>query len=98
MENAQQAVDPEIGIIRLSARAVDGIVQIRVEDNGIGMNQEQLEQAFEIGWSGTGSTGMGLGYVRQEVERQSGTICLNSVPGQGTQAVICLKEVTGDVP
>jgi len=98
LENAQRAVDPEIGIIRLSARAVDGIVQIRVEDNGIGMNQEQLEQAFEIGWSGTGSTGMGLGYVRQEVERQSGTICLNSVPGQGTQAVICLKEVTGDVP
>lgn len=90
--NAQKAVDPETGSICLSAQETDGQVQICVEDNGIGMDQEQLKRAFEIGWSGTGSTGMGLGYVRQEVERQNGTICLNSIPGTGTRAVICLKE------
>ena len=92
--NAQKAVNPETGAICLSAESEDGYVQICVEDNGTGMKQEQLSRAFEIGWSGTGSTGMGLGYVRQEVERQSGTICLESTPGKGTRAVICLKEVS----
>lgn len=97
LENAQRAIDKQTGEIRLSAESEGGYVRICVEDNGIGMDQEQLKQAFEIGWSGTGSTGMGLGYVRQEVERQNGTICLESTPGKGTRAVICLKEVTSDV-
>ena len=96
--NAQKAVNPETGVICLNAKSADGYIQICVEDNGIGMNQEQLNRAFEIGWSGTGSTGMGLGYVRQEVERQNGSICLESTPGKGTRAVICLKEVVHNAP
>lgn len=80
-------------MICLSAKLEGGYVQIGVEDNGAGMEPDQLRHAFEIGWSGTGSTGMGLGYVRQEVERQNGTICLSSVLGKGTCALICLKEV-----
>ena len=96
--NAQKAVDAKTGVIRLSAESSEGHVQICVEDNGIGMEPEQLKCAFEIGWSGTGSTGMGLGYVRQEVERQNGTIRLESTPGQGTRAVIRLKEVMCDAP
>ena len=93
LDNAQKAVDPKNGVICLSAKLEGGYVQIGVEDNGAGMEPDQLRHAFEIGWSGTGSTGMGLGYVRQEVERQNGTICLSSVPGKGTCALICLKEV-----
>jgi len=96
LENAQRAIDKETGEICLSAERKERYIQICVEDNGIGMDQEQLKKAFDIGWSGTGSTGMGLGYVRQEVERQNGTICLESTPGKGTRAVICLKEVIRD--
>lgn len=97
LENAWRAVDKETGKIKFTAVAENEYVRICVEDNGIGMDQAQLKQAFDIGWSGTGSTGMGLGYVRQEVERQNGTICLESTPGEGTRAFICLKEVTSDV-
>jgi len=48
LENAQRAIDKDTGEIRLSAESEDGYVRICVVDNGIGMEQKQLNQALYV--------------------------------------------------
>lgn len=97
LENAWKVVDPHTGHILLCIQEDGDYVQICVEDNGIGMSREQLDHAFDIGWSNTGSTGLGLGYVKRVVDYQGGTLHIESIPGKGTKVFICLKEVSQHV-
>lgn len=66
-----------------------GNLKIRVSDNGIGMEKEDLEHIFERlykcdkGRSEKGS-GLGLSIVRQLVEKMNGRVNVESVPGEGT--------------
>ena len=92
LENAWKAVDPRDGRITLALEERDGQVWIQVADNGTGMSQEQCLHVFDLGWSGTGSTGLGLGYVKRVVDYHGGTISLESAPGQGTSITVTLKE------
>ena len=97
LENAWKVVDPHTGHIFLRIQEDGDYVQICVEDDGIGMSREQLDHAFDIGWSNTGSTGLGLGYVKRVVDYQGGTLHIESIPGEGTKVFICLKEVSQHV-
>ena len=94
LENAWKAIRPEDGHITLRTDRADGRVLLCVEDNGMGMNADQLSHAFDLGWSAKGSTGLGLNYVRQVVEQQGATIRMESEPGTGTKIWISLEEVT----
>ena len=66
-----------------------GSMQIRITDNGIGIEKEDLKHIFERlykcdkGRSEKGS-GLGLSIVHQLVEKMNGTITAESVPGKGT--------------
>ncbi len=64
ISNAIQAV-PVGGQIRLSAREDDGMTEIRVQDNGHGMNDEVLRHLFEPFYSTKGDLGNGLGLTSQ---------------------------------
>jgi|GEM_PF-2573167 len=68
----------------------DDVYVIEVEDHGIGMTPKQVERVFDkfyrVDSSDTAPGGLGLGMsiVKNIVEAHSGTIEVQSVPGQGT--------------
>jgi two-component system, cell cycle sensor histidine kinase and response regulator CckA len=66
---------------------------IEVRDNGIGMNTETMQHAFEPFYTtkpqGKG-TGLGLAMVYGTVKNHSGSIKLSSTRGKGTIVKICI--------
>ncbi|HVT44845.1 MAG TPA: ATP-binding protein [Thermoanaerobaculia bacterium] len=68
-----------------------GSVKIEVEDQGVGMAEEELERIFEEFYQAEGGrrarrggTGLGLSLTRNFIELHHGTIDVRSAPGQGT--------------
>ncbi len=89
---------PQGGRITLSLISHDaphGRVGIRVTDEGIGMNPEQLSRVFERFYRADPSgnipgTGLGLCLVKEIVELQGGSVEIASQAGQGTQVTVWL--------
>ena len=95
INNAWSAVDQEKGHIRILVEEEEGRIRFRVEDDGIGIPKEDLEKVWDLGYSGRGSTGLGLAFTRQVVENHGGSVSITSENRQGTVAVIELPEDTG---
>ena len=90
--NAAQASSPG-GLVRLSAVAGDGNVQIGVQDRGCGMTAEVLRRAFEPFFTTKArGTGLGLPICRKIVEAHGGEIAVRSVPGEGTAVTVELLQ------
>lgn len=85
--NAQAAM-PKGGRLEIGCRrATGGPVELRVEDNGIGIPKENIEKIFtpffttkEVGKG----TGLGLWVVRSIVDEHQGKIEVESKPNKGT--------------
>lgn len=80
---------PEGGYVRLTAVPAGEMVEICVEDNGIGMSAEDREELFDRRSSRNGTnneagTGLGLLLVKDFVGHHGGTIHVESIPGKGT--------------
>ncbi|MHA7966642.1 cache domain-containing sensor histidine kinase [Paenibacillus sp. CAU 1782] len=74
--------------IHISVKANDGKVELKVQDNGPGMEQEKIDQLLDLAGEGQ-SLGMGIGlkYVQRLLERYYGSathLNIESVRGQGT--------------
>jgi signal transduction histidine kinase len=88
VENALHAM-PGRGSLRLSSRVHDGVVAIRVEDTGIGMDSEALARVFEPYFSTkTTGTGLGLPIAKRNIELSGGAISVESEKGRGTAVTI----------
>jgi PAS domain S-box-containing protein len=86
--------DPAIAI-GISRNA--GRVLIRVTDNGCGMTEKQLQDAFKPFYtSKSHGTGLGLVIVRKMLAKMQGEIELTSLLGRGTTVNIYLPEGKGD--
>ncbi|HXV18738.1 MAG TPA: ATP-binding protein, partial [Candidatus Omnitrophota bacterium] len=87
IRNAAQAIDKKEGRIVLSGSTENGSVLLKISDNGAGIPREKLGQIFSPFFTtkapGQG-TGLGLFIVKQIVERNKGTIQVESEPGIGT--------------
>ncbi len=89
---------PDGGRIRVSAaQAGGGCVEIRVEDNGIGISEEQQALLFTPFYraenavrSTTSGTGLGLTITKAFVELHGGRIWVQSTEGVGTTFVVSL--------
>ncbi|GAB4202901.1 MAG: hypothetical protein OHK0022_26520 [Roseiflexaceae bacterium] len=89
---------PDGGRIEVAARlAEDNCVEIRVEDNGIGISQEQQALLFTPFYraenavrSTTSGTGLGLTITKAFVELHGGRIWVQSAEGIGTTFVVSL--------
>ena len=86
---------PDGGSIRLQARTDANGLQISVEDDGIGIDDHDMELVMQpFGQVDTAmhgsvrSTGLGLPIVRNLIEMHGGRLQLSSVPGHGTRAVL----------
>ncbi|GAB6058684.1 response regulator [Desulfonatronum parangueonense] len=73
------------------ARA-DGHAVFTVRDNGIGMDQETMDNMFTLFFSSKGALGTGIGmFVAHEIiSRHGGNITVDSAPGKGTTFRIAL--------
>ena len=90
VENALHAM-PGRGTLTLSSRVDDGWVAIRVEDTGVGMDEEALARVFEPYFSTkTSGTGLGLPIALRNIELSGGQIQVESEKGRGTAVTIKL--------
>lgn len=80
--------------VRIMARPVGEAIEIRISDEGPGIDAAFIDSAFERFTTlsganrGRASTGLGLPLVKELVEMHDGTVRLESQPGHGT-TVIC---------
>ncbi|MDN4595357.1 sensor histidine kinase [Polycladomyces subterraneus] len=92
----------ERGWVRVTAEKTDDGTQIRVEDTGIGMTEEQLDRIWDRFFKADpsrsrqgGETGLGLAIVRQLVKAHGGQIWVDSTPGKGTCFTLWLPDGNG---
>jgi signal transduction histidine kinase len=91
IENALHAM-PAGGTLTIDAAlAPDHMVQLRVTDSGIGMDDQAIAKIFEPYFSTKAiGTGLGLTIAKRNVEANRGTIAVSSAKGQGTSVTITL--------
>lgn len=97
ISNAIKHHDRSTGNIVVSARMIDGMTEIRVEDDGPGIAPEFHERIFTIFQTlkrqdESESNGVGLSIVQKIVERLGGRVWIESAPPRrGTAFVFTLK-------
>ena len=102
LENAVKYSD-EGTAVRVSAAAVDDeMIDIVVEDHGIGIPGRDLERIFERFYRvdrararDTGGTGLGLSIVRHVAQNHYGDILVSSREGEGSTFTLRLPAGTG---
>ncbi|NQU24600.1 MAG: PAS domain-containing protein [Candidatus Nealsonbacteria bacterium] len=82
---------PDGGTVTLRSRMEDGRVRFEVEDNGVGLDEEDCRRVFEKFYRVSkdkdmaGGTGLGLPLAKHIVEDvHGGTLAVESTPGQGS--------------
>jgi len=102
LENAVDAVDTN-GQIRLALYRKEQSVCLEVRDNGSGIAPENMKQIFDPFFTtkpnvaeNESGTGLGLFVVHKIMTGLSGSIHVESEPGQGTTFKICLPEWQSD--
>jgi signal transduction histidine kinase len=87
------------GVVKISAITRDTDIEISIQDTGLGMTQQQIEQLFQprmtVSLKGTdGEKGMGLGLVlcKRFVEINQGAIEVYSKEGEGTLFKVSLPQ------
>lgn len=90
---------PQGGRVRIAVEpALGGKVEVRVEDTGMGIAEEDLERIFEPFFRGDasrnrksgGGSGLGLAIVSELVKLHKGSIRIRSAPGAGTTVTLSL--------
>ncbi len=86
LQNAREALEPG-GTIHIGAHYGDNYsVVATIEDDGPGMEEDQLRQLFEAYYTTKQhGTGLGLAIVKHNVELYGGTVTVESELGRGTR-------------
>lgn len=91
IQNAASAIPAgRQGEIRLLVESAGAEVAFRVSDNGQGIPAKLLPDIWALGVSGSGSSGLGLPFVRRVVEQMGGRVTVDSRPSGGTTFSIML--------
>ncbi|GEC79322.1 two-component sensor histidine kinase [Flavobacterium aquatile] len=96
VKNAIQAI-PENQVeksILVEVKQVKNNVNITVKDNGIGIEQENIERIFEPKFTTKNSgMGLGLGIIKNIIENYKGTITFETEFGKGTTFTVSLPKI-----
>jgi signal transduction histidine kinase len=92
VENAVE-VSPAGGTVTVTARAAPPWAELRVRDEGPGLDAEGLRRAFDRFWRGRRGEGSGLGLaiVRRLVEADGGNVELSPAADGGLEAIVRLR-------
>ncbi len=87
LENAI-AASPDGSTVRIEARAMEDMVEIRVRDQGSGIQPQDLPRIFERFYRGDRSrglrgSGLGLAIVKHIIERHGGQVWARNNPSRG---------------
>lgn len=83
IHNSVNAIEKN-GKIKVDVKK-DKRVKITIEDNGIGMNEEEISRCFDMFYSGENKgTGIGLWFVKRIIDAHNGEIQVTSIKGKGT--------------
>ncbi len=89
--NAEEAMDKEDKVIRVTTGSEKGMPFVRVADNGRGIPREDRRAIFRVFFSTRkNGTGLGLPIVRKIVREHGGSIGIRSRAGRGTTVTISL--------
>ena len=82
---------PENGLIEITANQIEDHINICVKDSGIGISEEDLQNLFRIdstvkrkGTNDEDGSGLGLILCKEFVNKNNGTIWVDSSPGNGS--------------
>jgi signal transduction histidine kinase len=97
VENAIKFTSPE-GFVRIHLNRGENFWRVTIEDSGIGIQDNQIEEIFEpfhqLDGSSTrkqGGTGMGLTIAKKIIEAHGSKITVQSKPGEGSKFEFILK-------
>ncbi|KQW06753.1 histidine kinase [Leifsonia sp. Root4] len=89
--------------VGVGVKHADGVVEIVVTDQGVGIPEEDQDRVFERFFRvdqararNTGGTGLGLSIVKHAVQNHGGDIRVWSQPGLGSSFTIRLPELKAD--
>jgi two-component system sensor histidine kinase SenX3 len=92
---------PDATRVAITSKVVDGIAEVAVSDQGIGIPEKDLERIFERFYRVdparsrlTGGTGLGLSIVKHIATNHGGDVSLWSVEGAGSTFTIRLPLIT----
>ncbi len=92
---------PKGSRVGIGVTAIDGIVEIAVTDQGIGIATDELDRVFERFYRidparsrHTGGTGLGLSIVKHVVQNHGGDVRVWSQPGYGSTFTILLPQAS----
>lgn len=87
--------------VGVGVRDSDGVVEISVTDQGVGIQPEEVDRVFERFFRTdsarsrkTGGTGLGLSIVKHAVQNHGGDVRVWSQPGNGSTFTIRLPEAS----
>lgn len=91
--------------VGVAARVTDGVVEISVTDQGMGIPPEEQDRIFERFYRVdqarsrvTGGTGLGLALVKHVCVNHAGECTVWSVPGEGSTFTLRLPEAPAHLP
>lgn len=89
VSNALDSLDGKAGTVTVTTEGGKGIVRISVADTGRGMSKSELDRAFDDFYTTKpGGTGLGLSIVRRLVLDSSGSLKVETEPGQGSRFIV----------
>lgn len=86
------------GSISISSKDAGDFVEVTIEDNGIGIKEEDIKNIFGLncfttyGTNKEKGTGLGLLICKEMVEKNGGTIRVESVYGKGSKFIFTLPK------
>jgi signal transduction histidine kinase len=89
--NAEEALDKEEKVIRVTTGVRGGRPFVRIQDNGRGIPRAERRNVFRIFFTTRrDGSGLGLPIVRRIIHQHGGTISLRSREGAGTTVTVSL--------
>lgn len=90
----RNSLQADASFVNVLLSTKDGLCEIRIEDNGIGINPENLERIFENNFT-TKPQGMGLGLTlaKKFIESIGGNIIIENTSNKGTTFLITLPVI-----
>nr|WP_272509050.1 ATP-binding protein [Clostridium ganghwense] len=94
MQNAIKYTKKNNGTIKIYGKYENNVITLNIEDNGVGIKEEDLGRVFEKGFTGyTGrifkkSTGIGLYLVKELSEKLGQKVVIESEYGKYTKVKI----------